>query len=129
MRCGSPNYCFVLVSFCAIFVASFSTGNRTLEYTTQPAFRSPGDLRLTLLVNECSNSSTLRNTIILTSSWICDRFNNLTLFGDLKIGADIYDVCDTKELIDPIVRAAKSDHLNLGRYHKNITKLHITIFI
>lgn len=104
----------ILVSFCAICMARFSTGNRT----TQPAFRSPGDLRLTLLVNECSNSSALRNTIILTSSWICDRFNNFTLFGDLKIGADIYDVCDTKELIDPIVRVAKNDDFNLGRFHK-----------
>lgn len=86
-------------------------GNRTCGL--QPVFRSSGDLRLSLIVNECTSAS-LKNTIYLTFSWICERLNVLEFFGGLRLGVDIYNTCDPQEMIEPVVEAATSEGYNLG---------------
>lgn len=109
--------CFTVYFLLLIFKNSFalSIENRTLECDTQPIFRSAGDLRITIIVNECSNiSNSLSNTIIMTSTWICERFNTLDIFGNLKIGVDLYHTCHFENLIDPVFNVAKNNEFNLG---------------
>lgn len=99
---------FVILIFSAISVKT----NRTCGL--EPVFRSNGDLRLSFIVNECSSAS-LRNTLYLTSSWICERLNVLEFFGGNRVGLDIYNTCNPQEMIDPIVDAARSEAYNMGK--------------
>lgn len=96
--------------FCLTFVKS-SDGNRTCGL--QPVFRSTGDLRLAMIVNECQSSS-LSNTVVLSSGWLCERLNLLEVFGELKIGADIYKTCGVDDMIDPVVDADRTEGFSLG---------------
>lgn len=98
----------IILSLCFVGVIS---ANRTCGL--EPVFRSNGDLRLSLIINECSSSS-LRHTLYLTSWWVCERLNTLKIFGEFKLGVDIYNTCDKNEMIQPIVEAATHENYHLG---------------
>lgn len=66
-----------------------------------------------MIVNECQSSS-LSNTVVLSSGWLCERLNLLEVFGELKIGADIYKTCGVDDMIDPVVDADRTEGFSLG---------------
>lgn len=101
------------VAIILIFSIVATSANRTCGL--QPVFRSNGDLRLSLIVNEC-NSASLKNTLYLTTFWVCERLNTLEFFGGLRLGVDIYNVCESKEMIHPVVEAATTEGYHLGNF-------------